>query len=137
MSGQGACSLEAGVNRRERCICFLEELVRRELSHELPDVARVSIALGLVEVPLTLRNVSEPTWPENYEVGRWTLAFRRPLMPTRPILCRLCSSQSAARESTGGSEDRRLLQLFGQTLYGGLTHRTGLALHEYTRIGIA
>eukprot|EP00803_Ostreobium_quekettii_P007049 evm.model.scf_949.3 EVM.evm.TU.scf_949.3 scf_949:35523-41466(-) len=68
MSGPtGGASGEGVGTARDRCVRFLEDLLRAELSSQAPDVARVSIALGLVELPLTLKNVEQPTWPINLE----------------------------------------------------------------------
>ncbi|KAL4859226.1 Acyl-coenzyme A oxidase [Chlorella vulgaris] len=49
------------------CIAYLESLLRHELAQHTPDVAKLSIALGAVELSLTSKDVSKQQWPQDLQ----------------------------------------------------------------------
>lgn len=49
------------------CMKFIESLLREEMQQPSPDVAKLSIALGAVELPLTVKQEAAQFWPANIE----------------------------------------------------------------------
>lgn len=62
------------------CLKYLEELITYEINQPSPDVAKISIAVGAVEVPLTLKKGPQliAGWPTDLEqqVSEQYQAFR-------------------------------------------------------------
>ncbi len=56
-------------SRAVSCLQLAEKTVREELAKALPDIAKVSIVLGAIEGPLTVKDAKLQHWPEDLEVG--------------------------------------------------------------------
>ncbi|GMH40486.1 hypothetical protein BSKO_08390 [Bryopsis sp. KO-2023] len=65
-------------SERQEALGFLMRHLKSELASDRPHIARVSIALGLLEIPLTSKREDERIWPENLEaeVEKHYKAFR-------------------------------------------------------------
>lgn len=50
------------------CLQLAEKVVREELAKTLPDIAKVSILLGAIESPLTVKDTKAQQWPKDLEV---------------------------------------------------------------------
>ena len=56
------------VCHRDHCCALIQREFREQLNSAEPDVARLSLLLGAVEVPLTCKDSALQQWPANLEV---------------------------------------------------------------------
>jgi hypothetical protein len=49
------------------CVAYMEQLFRAQLEQASPDVASLSIVLGLCEAPLTVKLEANQRWPEDLQ----------------------------------------------------------------------
>ena len=50
-------------------LTYLKLLCKEQIQEHDTDLAKVSIALGAVETPLTSKKISQQQWPESIEVN--------------------------------------------------------------------
>lgn len=54
-----------------------QSIVREELLKPLPDLAKVSLVLGAIEGPLTVKDTKHQRWPLDLQVGKHRLFVHR------------------------------------------------------------
>ncbi|GAB4822004.1 hypothetical protein N2152v2_009050 [Parachlorella kessleri] len=60
-------ALLAANSAAESCVAYLESLFTAELQQDRPDLAKLSIALGLCEAPLTAKQEANQQWPQGLQ----------------------------------------------------------------------
>ena len=58
-----------GMAGRDGCLAALVSVVRAQLKADSPDIATVSIALGIVEQNLCHRDPKQQQWPSDFHVS--------------------------------------------------------------------
>ena len=60
-------ALLAANSAAQSCVSYLETLFAAELQQDRPNLAKMSIALGLCEAPLTVKQEANQQWPKGLQ----------------------------------------------------------------------